>query len=49
MRGCKAWTCVTDDLRNRADDLIWRVQVGGDWEYLLIGFQSTVDKYMPSE
>jgi hypothetical protein len=39
---------VTDDLRNRADDVVWRVQVGGDWVYLylLIEFQSTVDKYM---
>jgi predicted transposase/invertase (TIGR01784 family) len=39
---------VTDDLRHRADDVIWRVQVGGDWVYLylLIEFQSTVDKYM---
>lgn len=39
---------VTDDLRNRADDVVWRVRVGGDWVYLylLIEFQSTVDKYM---
>lgn len=39
---------VTDDLRHRADDVVWRVKVGGDWIYLylLIEFQSTVDKFM---
>ena len=39
---------VTDDLRDRADDLVWRVQVGGEWVYLylLIEFQSTVDPWM---
>ena len=33
---------VTDDLRHRADDVVWRVKVGGDWVYLylLIEFQS---------
>ena len=39
---------VTDDLRDRADDIVWRVQVGGEWVYLyiLIVFQSTVDPWM---
>ena len=39
---------VSDDFRNRADDIVWRVKVGGDWVYLylLIEFQSSVDKYM---
>ena len=39
---------VTDDLRDRADDIVWRVQVGGEWVYLyiLIEFQSTVDPFM---
>ena len=39
---------VTDDLRHRADDVIWRVKVRGEWVYLylLIEFQSTVDAWM---
>jgi len=39
---------VTDDLRHRADDVVWRVKVGGDWVYLylLIEFQSLIDRYM---
>jgi len=39
---------VTEDFRNRADDIVWRVKVGGEWVYLylLIEFQSSVDKYM---
>lgn len=39
---------VSDDLREREDDIIWRVKLGGSWVYvyLLIEFQSTVDKYM---
>ena len=39
---------VTEDFRTRADDIVWRVKVGGDWVYLylLIEFQSSVDKYM---
>jgi len=39
---------VTDDFRHRADDVVWRVKVGGDWVYLylLIEFQSSVDSYM---
>ena len=38
---------ITDDLRDRADDIVWRVQVGGEWvTYILIEFQSTVDPWM---
>ena len=39
---------VADDLREREDDVIWRLRWGSDWlyVYLLIEFQSTVDRYM---
>ncbi|WP_141699183.1 Rpn family recombination-promoting nuclease/putative transposase, partial [Candidatus Thiosymbion oneisti] len=39
---------VSDDLRDRADDLIWRVRWGHDWlyVYLLLEFQSTIDRWM---
>ena len=39
---------VSDDLQHRADDVVWRVRVGGQWVYLylLIEFQSSVDRYM---
>ena len=39
---------VTDDLRDRADDIIWRVRVSDSWlyVYLLIEFQSRVDPWM---
>lgn len=39
---------VTDDLRDRADNIVWRVQVDGEWVYLyiLIEFQSTVDAWV---
>ena len=39
---------VSDDLRGREDDIIWRVRWGEDWLYiyLLLEFQSTVDRYM---
>ncbi len=39
---------ISEDFRNRADDIVWRVKVGGEWIYLylLIEFQSSVDKYM---
>ncbi len=39
---------ITEDFRGRADDIVWRLKVGGEWVYLylLIEFQSTVDKYM---
>ena len=25
---------VTEDFSNRADDIVWRVKVGGEWVYL---------------
>jgi len=39
---------VTDDLRDREDDIVWRVRHQGIWVYvyLLIEFQSTIDRYM---
>jgi hypothetical protein len=39
---------ISDDFQQREDDIVWRVKVGGDWIYLylLIEFQSSVDKYM---
>ena len=39
---------VADDLRDREDDIIWRVRWGDDWlyVYLLLEFQSTVDAHM---
>lgn len=39
---------ITDDLRDREDDLIWRVRWGDEWlyVYLLLEFQSTVDHFM---
>ncbi len=39
---------VTDDLRERHDDIIWRVKFRDQWfyVYLLIEFQSTVDPWM---
>ncbi|MDD2609468.1 MAG: Rpn family recombination-promoting nuclease/putative transposase [Giesbergeria sp.] len=39
---------VTDDLRHRTDDVVWRVKVGPEWVYLyiLIEFQSKVDPWM---
>ncbi|MBW8067920.1 MAG: DUF4351 domain-containing protein [Ferrovum sp.] len=39
---------ITEDFKSRADDIVWRIKVGGEWAYLylLIEFQSTVDKYM---
>ena len=39
---------VTDDLREREDDLIWRIRWGEEWlyVYLLLEFQSTVDHFM---
>ena len=40
---------ITDDLRQRADDVIWRVRADGEWVYLylLIEFQSKSDPWMP--
>ena len=39
---------VSEDFRNRVDDIVWRVKVGGEWVYLylLIEFQSSVDQFM---
>ena len=39
---------VTDDLRDRIDDVVWRVRWGDDWlyVYLLLEFQSTNDPWM---
>ncbi len=39
---------VSDDLREREDDIVWRVRWGAEWlyVYLLIEFQSTVDRFM---
>src|SRR2546428_488573 len=39
---------ISDDLRSRRDDLVWRVRWGPDWLYLslLLECQSTVDAYM---
>ncbi len=39
---------VTDDLRHRADDVVWRVRADGEWMYLylLIEFQSKTDPWM---
>jgi len=41
-------TYVSDDLRERADDVVWRVRWGERWVYiyLLLEFQSTVERYM---
>jgi len=39
---------VSDDLRAREDDAIWRVRCRNEWVYvyILIEFQSTVDRFM---
>jgi hypothetical protein len=37
---------ITDDLRARADDIIWRVRCGAHMVYLLVEFQSTSDRFM---
>ncbi|MFM8331072.1 MAG: Rpn family recombination-promoting nuclease/putative transposase [Candidatus Methylumidiphilus sp.] len=39
---------VTDDLREREDDVIWRVRWGQEWlyVYLLLEFQSRIDPFM---
>ena len=39
---------VADDLREREEDVIWRVRWGTEWlyVYLLLEFQSTIDRYM---
>jgi len=40
---------VSDDIRDRHDDIVWRVKWGEEWlyVYILIEFQSTIDRYMP--
>jgi hypothetical protein len=37
---------ISDDLRARADDMVWRVRCGNRHVYLLIEFQSRVDTFM---
>jgi predicted transposase YdaD len=39
---------VTDDLRSREDDIVWRVRFGARWlyVYILLEFQSSIDRYM---
>jgi predicted transposase/invertase (TIGR01784 family) len=39
---------VSDDLRERSDDVVWRVRWGKEWLYiyLLIEFQSSVERFM---
>ncbi len=39
---------ISDDLREREDDLIWRVRWQQEWlyVYLLLEFQSTIDSFM---
>ena len=39
---------VSDDLRDREDDVVWRVRFRDRWlyVYLLLEFQSTVDRFM---
>lgn len=39
---------ITDELRDREDDIIWRVRWGDGWlyVYLLLEFQSSEDKHM---
>lgn len=39
---------VTEDFKQREDDVVWKVKAGEQWIYLyvLIEFQSSVDKYM---
>jgi predicted transposase YdaD len=39
---------ISEDLRERSDDVVWRVRWGQEWIYLylLIEFQSTVEPYM---
>ncbi len=39
---------VTDELRDRENDIIWRIRWGKNWlyVYLLLEFQSSVDRFM---
>ncbi|MEJ1965382.1 MAG: Rpn family recombination-promoting nuclease/putative transposase [Gammaproteobacteria bacterium] len=38
---------VGDDLRARASDIVWRVRCGAHYIYLLIEFQSRIERFMP--
>jgi hypothetical protein len=38
---------TTDDLRSRADDIVWRVRCGDRQLYLLLEFQSRPELFMP--
>ena len=40
---------ATDDIRDREDDLVWRVRWGEAWLYIyiILEFQATIDFYMP--
>jgi hypothetical protein len=40
---------ISDDLRARADDIVWRGRCGDRHVYLLIEFQSRVDTFMADE
>ena len=39
---------ITDDIRDREDDIIWRIRYGEEWlyVYLLLEFQSGIDHFM---
>ena len=39
---------VADDLRDREDDIIWKIRWGDEWlyVYLLLEFQSSVEHFM---
>src|SRR3954451_12827058 len=37
---------VSEDLRARADDIVWRVRCGDRYVYLLLEFQSSVEPFM---
>jgi predicted transposase/invertase (TIGR01784 family) len=37
---------VTDDLRARADDIVWRIRCGQRYVYLLLEFQSSPEPFM---
>jgi Putative transposase, YhgA-like len=41
-------TYITDDLRRREDDIIWRVNIKGHtvYVYILLEFQASVDQFM---
>lgn len=41
-------TYVTDDLRQRANDVVWRLKADSEWVYLylMLEFQARVDPYM---